>query len=370
MDFNIIYPKSQINKIFPDICLDNFGNSTEVNIIPDDRIINDNLETFDKIFNCKRSRNSSFDENDFTKLCFSKSNPLTTNSGIKFNHKKDINNINVNNNINIEGNNKNINNFNKIIEVNKNNNEENKKEKLKKKILFSSFQPNNMKELQTQKQKQKMKNKLSARKSRLKKKLYVEQLEKEYILIKKELNDIKQKMGNSNQNNIISLNEDDCYFVNNNNYNKKCEQCVNIDGLKSEENFIISEKNNNRNNINIISSFAAKQRILLEQLLIKQIHIMMPIKVKMFQNKFLKLSNINENDDINAIKNKIEENLQAIQELYDIESFKNEDNGATKFTKYQFNGTKSKSMSYQIYSFYNNLKNYINEFEKIYFSLI
>ena len=38
---------------------------------------------------------------------------------------------------------------------------------------------------------------------------------------------------------------------------------------------------------------------------------MMPIKIKMFQNKYLKLSVINKDDNINIIKNKIEENLQA-----------------------------------------------------------
>ena len=97
---------------------------------------------------------------------------------------------------------------------------------------------------------------------------------------------------------------------------------------------------------------------------------MMPIKVKIFQNKYLKLSNINENDNINTIKNKIEENLQAIKELYDVDNFKREDNGGNIFMKYQYDGSKSKSMANQIYSFYNNLKSYINEFEKIYFSLI
>ena len=168
MDFNLIpiYPKQQINKIFPDIYFDNFNYKAETNLMTEDCIINDNLEQFDKLFNGKRSRNSSYDENDFQKICPYKSNLNTPNSGQKFNFNKkeinkELNNIN-NNNINIEGNNNaNINNN---IENNDNKNIDNKKNKITKKIIFNSFQTNTFKEIQNQKQKQKMKNKLSARK--------------------------------------------------------------------------------------------------------------------------------------------------------------------------------------------------------------
>ena len=360
-----VYPKQQINKIFPDISFDNFNYNSETNILIDDCIINDNLEPFDKFFNGKRSRNSSYDENDFQKIFPCKSNLNTPNSGIKFIfNKKEINNIK-----GIDGiNNVNINNnYNNIIENLNNKNDENKKDNLKKKILFNSFQPNNFKEIQTQKQKQKIKNKLSARKSRLKKKLYVEQLEKEYILVKKELDEIKKTMSlnNNNINQNKEFNENQI-LINNNNI---CQNCINIDNLKEEENIMISEKFEKKN-INIINSFTAKQRLYLEQLLIKQIQIMMPIKIKIFQNKYLKLSNIEKDDNINIIKNKIEDNLQAIKELYDVDNFKDEDNGGVKIIKYQYDNMKNKSMAYQIYTFYNNLKNYVNDFEKIYFSLI
>ena len=185
-------------------------------------------------------------------------------------------------------------------------------------------------------------------------------------MVKKELDEIKQKKSlNINNNNIIPLNENE-HLISNNNL---CQNCINIDGLKGEEKIILSEKSEKKN-INIINSFTAKQRIILEQLLIKQIQVMMPIKIKMFQNKYLKLSTFEKDDNINVIKNKIEENLQAIKELYDVETFKDEDNGGVQIKKYQYDGTKSKSMAYQIYTFYNNLKNYVNEFEKIYFSLI
>ena len=198
MDLNLIpiYPKQKINKIFPDINFDNFNYNAETNLMTEDCIINDNLEQFDKLFNEKKSRNSSFDENDLQKTFLYKSNLNTPSSGLKFNfNKKESNNIDNNNN-NIE------NHDNKNVDI--------KKSKVNKKIIFNSFQTNTFKEIQNQKQKQKMKNKLSARKSRLKKKLYIEKLEKEYILVKKELEEIKHKISlNPINNNNLAINEKD-----------------------------------------------------------------------------------------------------------------------------------------------------------------
>ncbi len=356
-----IYQKPQINQIFPDIY---FNYNSETNIMIDDFMNNDSLEPFDKFFNEKRSRYSSYDENDALKYSLSKSKLNTPTSGNKFNFNKNneiVNNINNNYNINIDLNN-NVNNISKVIKINKNSKNE-EKEKTKKKKLFNSFQPCNCKDVQFQKQKQKMKNKISARKSRLKKKLYVEQLEKEYILMKKELNELKQNLNkNGNNEHILLLNNN---LINNKN---NCNNCINIDEIKEEENQIIVDE---RKNINVINSFTAKQRILFEQLLKKQIQIMMPIKIKMFQNKYLKLITINAEDNINVIKDKIEENLKNLQELYDIENFQIiRENGGNNIRNYKYDGMRNKSMAHQIYSFYYNLKNYVNEFEKLYFSLI
>ena len=374
MDINIIplYPKTHINKIFPDIIFDHINYNAETNLMPDDFIVNDNLEPFDKFFNDKRSRNSSYDdENDFQKIISYKPNIDKLNSPKKINSSQDINsnkkekiilNINGNNN-----NNGNIN-INKINDFENNKDTDKKKDKEKKKIIFNSFNPNTIKEIQIQQQNQRIKNKLSARKCRLKKKLYVEKLEKEYVLVKKELDEIKQKLGINNNNGNLSLSDVD-NLKNNKNI---CENCLNIEGIKVEENLIISENNNDIiNKNNLINTYTVKQRIILEQLLVKQIQVMMPIKVKMFQNKYLKLLSINIDDNINVVKNKIDENLHAIQDLYDIDNYKKEeeDNGGVKVKRYQME-YKSKSMAHQLYNFYINLKNYVNEFEKIYFSLL
>ena len=171
-----------------------------------------------------------------------------------------------------------------------------------------------------------------------------------------------------NGDNIISLEETDDII--NTKHKNIYDNTINIERLKEEENLIINEKNNEKKNINKINSFTAKQRLILEQLLLNQIEIMMPIKVKIFQNKYLKLLSIDKDDNISVIKNKIKENLKAIEEVYDVNSFKGEDNGGSKIQQYQHDCIKNKSMAHQIYNFYYNLKNYVNEFEKIYFTLI
>ena len=46
---------------------------------------------------------------------------------------------------------------------------------------------------------------------------------------------------------------------------------------------------------------------------------MIPVKIKTFQNKFLKFDEIKEDDSISVIKNKINNNLETIIKLYDID---------------------------------------------------
>ena len=343
----------------------------------DNASINSNLEPFDAFFIGKYSRKSSYEDNNHVNIITPsyKSNNNTPNSGMKFLFNKNecdkflYPNGNGNQNI-------------KILNTNISKNSKTKKENIIKesdgeknlkknsKILFSSFMPDKMNEVQ--KQKQKIKNKISARKSRLKKKMYVEQLEKEYSLVKKELNEIKHKL-NMNTNNIIPLKEyeeeEEVEITSSKSKKKLNYDIINIDELKEEENIIVNEKINENKDINRLNLFSTKQRLILEQLLVEQIEIMMPIKIRMFQNRYLKLLNIDKNDNIGIIKNKIKENLKAIEEVYGISNFIIEKNGEENLKLLQYDLFKNKSMAYQIYNYYCNLQNYINEFEKIYFSL-
>ena len=86
---------------------------------------------------------------------------------------------------------------------------------------------------------------------------------------------------------------------------------------------------------------------------------MTPIKIKSFQNKFLKLQAFKEDDSIEVIKNKIKTNLNTIIELYDIND---EDNNNKSINICN----KKKSMAYHIYNFYIQLKEYVNQYDFIY----
>jgi len=360
MDNNLIQ-NLFINPIFQkgDIYSEFLNYNNESNLMIDNTSVNSNLEPFDNFLHRKHSLNSSIEDNN------NKKTPLKTNINnmpnsdiaFLFNSKNDSNNH---------------------ILLNKNNNKsdktkeekiENKIVKKRSKILFNSFMPNTVSE--AKKQSQKIKNKISARKSRLKKKLYIEELEKQYDLVKNELYEIKQELGIF-ENNVIHLNENGKIVTKNKIKNKFINGFSNyfkIEELKHEENEIINEKIKESNNINKIYSFTSKQKIFLEQLLVSQIEIMMPIKVKIFRNKYLKLLTINKDDSISVIKNKIEENLKSIEEVYNVNKYADEYNGGTKVQNDQNNFMRNKSMPYQIYNFYKNLRNYVNEFEKIYISL-
>ena len=118
-----------------------------------------------------------------------------------------------------------------------------------------------------------------------------------------------------------------------------------------------------------MNSYTEKQKQILEKMLINQIILMMPIKIKIFQEKYLKLFTFNNNESLREIKDKIEKNLKTIQELYDIKNLITEENGLNVEPFYKKNN-KGGSMAYQLYEYYYNINNYIKEFEKIYFSLI
>ena len=201
-------------------------------------------------------------------------------------------------------------------------------------------------------------NRESAKKSRLKKKRYIENLEKEFLILKEELIRIKSNQNiNINYNKInaeelcsTKINENTIknQNCNNLNYNNKEKE---IFDLKKEEIDIIG--NSLEKNEELINKYIIKQKKVLPYLLVKQINIMTPNKIKAFENKFLKLQTFEVDDSIEVIKNKINSNLSTIIELYDIDENTKNNNICKKNT----------SMSYQLYDFYNNLKDYVNQYD-------
>ena len=312
-------------------------------------------ETFDKFFNNddNNSLKSINSLNEFTK---SNMNKLTL-IDPQIPEQIQLNNSNI-----INGgqfkimNEENINN-----ELNNYKNKD--KDNLKKKNLFSTF-PNNEISAEDLKQKKLLMNRQSAKKSRLKKKNYIENLEKQYILLKEEyIKIIENNKLNKNKTNInqILSNENEFLIANKNiklnNINDILIENEKEKILKKNEKALISndllkdEEDNITNNLN-------NQKKLLSYLLINQIDIMTPIKIKAFQNKFLKLQLLDVDDSIDVIKNKINMNLTTIIELYGIEDENNIPNINIC--------NKKKSMAYQLYNFYKDINSLVNKFEIIY----
>jgi hypothetical protein len=261
-----------------------------------------------------------------------------------------------------------------LININENNinNELNDSENInqdnyKKKNLFSTF-PKDETEINVKdiKKKKLLMNRQSAKRSRLKKKNYIENLEKQYNLMKEEYIRIIESNKLKNSDNLITKSNNNINIDNNirNNeinvnkilleskkgkafkLNKSDKNKITNDLLKSEESGI--------NNIKTIN----EQKKLLSYLLINQIDIMTPINIKAFQNKFLKLQVLDADDSIDIIKNKINMNLNTIIELYGIEGENNIPNINIC--------NKKKSMAYKLFTFYRDINILVNHFEKIY----
>ena len=276
-------------------------------------------ETFDKFFNDENSLKSYNSLNDYSRQYLSKpsissegqiSNLFSINNSDFINSSKD-----------------------------KKNNEEkiNNNDDIKKKNIFNSIA--NKEILAEEKKKKKLlMNRESAKKSRLKKKNYIENLEKQYKLLKEEFIKIReeQKLNNLNLNNQAKSNVNQCIIENKKNIIKNANE--------------LEQSNNLNNNLD-------NQKRLMRYLLINQIDLMTPIKIKSFQNKFLKMSSLDADDSIEVIKNKIDMNLNIIIELYGIE--------INNIPKIDFCNNK-KSMAYQLYDYYKNIKSLVNKFETIY----
>jgi hypothetical protein len=202
-------------------------------------------------------------------------------------------------------------------------------------------------------------NRESAKRSRLKKKKYIENLEKEYLLLKEEIVRLKSSQKLDHKYNIINdeieqnqniLDYDMDLNLNINNHKDK-----EILNLKKEEFKIVS--NDLEKESNTINNYINNQKKILQNLLIKQIALITPESIKEMKNKFLKLEEIKKDDSISVIRNKINRNLEAIIELYDVDVTQNQKEKKTD---------KINSKGINIYNFYHDLKSYVEQYEIIY----
>jgi len=150
-------------------------------------------------------------------------------------------------------------------------------------------------------------NRLSARKSRLKKKKYVKNLEEETarlkneILLKKNVMDISNNI-NLNLNN--EENEKNNIFFNKLILMEQQEKEVKLKGQKNQS--------------DIMKQYENLQKTLLREMLIKQINCFVPLRLKILGEKNIKLIETNEDDEISVIINKINENIDKIKNYMNV----------------------------------------------------
>ena len=296
--------------------------------------------SFDKFnSNDEYSMKSLNSLNNITKsnnLNKSQMNELKIPTPKKIMHLMNINNLNFENltKINLNGKNE-INPIKEIKDIKPNN------QFLSKKIEFNSLQTSEQVDNEI-KQKKLLINRESAKKSRLKRKIYIENLEKQYLILKTEYIKIieKQKLNQGYINNSILKNE---HFIDDNKINPNLKI--------GKENVLYDFKKLQEDNIQINNDCLNKQKKIMENILINQIDMMTPINIKLLQHKFLKLNKIDNNDNFQTIKNKINSNIEMIKELYDINENDIDIN--------------KKSKGYKLFDFYSNVAKLLNKYEVI-----
>ena len=178
-------------------------------------------------------------------------------------------------------------------------------------------------------------NKISARKSRQKKKEYIKYLEEELVKLKN--NTLNKKI--NNKSNINNINENDIddknkKFFNNIILIEKHGKEINKDGQKKKA--------------NLMKEYEVLQKILLKEMLIRQINYFIPLKFQIFGEKYIKLLPICEDDSISVVKTKINENLNKIENYNN-----NVSKGKIKFLK-------------KFFETYQKIKNYIDNFQQLF----
>ena len=158
-------------------------------------------------------------------------------------------------------------------------------------------------------------NKLSARKSRQKKKEYVKCLEEELVKLKNE-ESFNKKISNrfkdkTHQNNYKFFNLFIffllLYVFKINNF-EKINDIIAFEKQNEEIN-----KKGEKNQQNLMGELKASKNIILTKLLIRQIKYSIPLKFQLFEKKHIKLIPLSDDDSISTIISKVNNNLDKIK---------------------------------------------------------
>ena len=169
-----------------------------------------------------------------------------------------------------------------------------------------------------------LKNRLSARKCRQKKKIYIKQLEEQLKTYKDQIEYYK-----------IEVNK-----------NKSIENYISI--LEKNQKEIEQYSSTNKGEITKLE-YKTTQKKILCILFIQQVKAMMPLDCKLFQNKFIKVDQFLEDDNIENIIGKVNNNIRMLNELYE---FKKRNH------THQVNHKGKENIAYKLYLYYENMKKY------------
>ena len=182
-------------------------------------------------------------------------------------------------------------------------------------------------------------NRISARKSRLKKKQYIKSLEEETARLKNQII-LNGKKGS----NIQDLGDIDLNPEKTEEKNKLFLDKIIL--LEKQEKEV--KKEGQKKSANIINQHEVLQKTVLREMLVKQIHLFLPLKYLIFGEKFIKLVKINEDDSLSVIISKINENLKKIKNYMNIIS------------------KKRIKLVIKFYEIYKKIKNYSDSFQQLF----
>jgi hypothetical protein len=200
-----------------------------------------------------------------------------------------------------------------ISQINSTSPEDDKKQNLKQNSRLFFTEISKDKEFKKTCEDKLLMNRISARKSRLKKKQYIKCLEEETANLKNQII-LNEKIG-INSNNLLSKNIDE---DNNEEKNKIFFNKMIL--LEKQEKEV--KREGQKKKINIMKQHEVLKKIFLKEMLVKQIHYFLPLQYQIFGEKFIKLVQIYEDDSISVIITKVNENLQKIKNYLNVVSKK------------------------------------------------
>ena len=261
-------------------------------------------------------------------------------------------------------------------------------------VMNNNTNPNNDKqksESELKKEKKLLMNRISAKKSRQKKKDYITHLENEIQRLKNEKNNLiisssnnnnnyngtnkrktsvnKTKSSNSNSNS--NSNKSNCSFINHKREHSFIEEFDNslyVELIRKENEIVNVPQNKKINNYTqLINQYTSIQKQLINKILIQQIQMLMPLKLKVFKDKFLKIEAFLQNDTLDDIINKIDTNIETLKALYDFNliGMNNNNNNVNNINSNIMQDIRPQPIAYQLHSFYNIVREYIINFKSI-----